>query len=255
MGQKKARHVAADYLIAVIFLLAVWGMASLYLNKPYLPGPYDSLPAFAREMRNGLWAHLLISTARVVVSLAAALAPAVVLGMVLGRVERLDRYAAPLVYLTYPVPKIIFLPVVITLLGLGDLSKIFLISVIAFFQILVTTRDSSRQVNKSMVDSVLSLGASEWQVYCHVIYPACLPKVLTALRISLGTAIAVLFFSETIASRGGVGGIGYYLMEAWARLEWDAMFAAIIAMGVMGFTLYLFLEWLEKRLCPWEYMS
>lgn len=189
-----------------------------------------------------------------VISLLAALAPAVALGMVLGRVEKFDRYAAPLIYLTYPVPKIIFLPLVITLLGLGELSKIFLISVIVFFQILVTTRDASRQVNKSMVDSMLSLGAGELHIYRHVIYPACLPKILTALRISLGTAIAVLFFSETIANRGGIGGIGYHLMEAWARLEWDVMFAGIIAMGIMGFALYLLLEWVEKKLCPWEFL-
>ncbi len=252
--KKKAAQLAADYAGAVVFLLALWEVASLCLNKPYFPGPLESFLAFGREFAKGLWAHLLVSTARVVASLAAALVPAAVLGMILGRVERLDRYAAPLIYLTYPIPKIIFLPLVITLLGLGDISKIFLISVIVFFQILVTARDASRQVNRSMVDSVLSLGASEFQIYLHVIYPACLPKILTALRISLGTAIAVLFFSETIASRGGFGGIGYHLMEAWARLEWDVMFAGIIAMGFMGFTLYLFLEWLERRFCPWEFM-
>lgn len=255
MAERQTRHAAADYLGAVVFLLAMWEMASLALGKPYFPGPCQSFLTFGREMTENLWAHLLISTYRVIVSLLAALAPAVTLGMVLGRVDRLDRYFAPLVYLTYPVPKIIFLPLVITLLGLGDLAKIFLISVIVFFQILVTTRDASRQVNKSMVDSVLSLGAGELQLYRHVIYPACLPKILTALRISLGTAIAVLFFSESIASRGGVGGIGYYLMEAWARMAWDIMFAGIIAMGLMGFTLYLFLEWVERRLCPWEFLQ
>ena len=193
--------------------------------------------------------NLLVSTARVIASLLVALLPAVLLGMVLGRVERLDRYAAPLIYLTYPVPKIIFLPVVLTLLGLGDVSKIFLISIIVFFQILVTTRDAARQVNKGMVDSVISLGAGELQIYRSVIYPACLPKILTSLRISLGTAIAVLFFPKQ-SPTGGLWGIGCYVMDAWARLAWDEMFAGIIAMGAMGFILYLILDWLEKRLCP-----
>lgn len=254
MGGGKFKNLTVNYALAVIFLLSLWGLAAWLLNRPYFPGPYDSLLVFIHEMGKDLWAHLLVSTARVVVSLAAALAPAVALGMVLGRVQWLDRYASPLVYLTYPVPKIIFLPLVITLLGLGELSKIFLITVIVFFQILVTTRDASRQVSRSMVDSVLSLGAGELQIYRHVIFPACLPKILTALRISLGTAIAVLFFSETIANRGGIGGIGYFLMEAWSRMEWEAMFAAIIAMGIMGFALYLFLEWLEKKTCPWEFL-
>lgn len=254
MAQKKAKQIVLDYLFAIALLVIVWEIISLWLNRSFFPVPYESFVAFAREMRKDLWAHLLVSTARVVVSLVAALLPAVALGMVLGRVDRLDRYAAPLIYLTYPVPKIIFLPVVIALLGLGDLSKIFLISVIVFFQILVTTRDAARQVNKSVVDSVLSLGAGEFQIYRYVIYPSCLPKILTALRISLGTAIAVLFFSETVANRGGIGGIGYYVMDAWARLEGDEMFAGIIAMGIMGFILYLFLDWLEKKVCPWEFL-
>ena len=246
---------AFDYFLAVIFLLAMWEVLSLWLNESFFPGPLESFMTFIREMGDELGAHLLVSTAGVIVSLLAALLPAVLLGMVLGRVESLDRYAAPLIYLTYPVPKIIFLPVVITLLGLGNLSKIFLISIIVFFQILVTTRDAARQVNKGMVDSVISLGAGELQIYRNVIYPSCLPKILTSLRISLGTAIAVLFFSETIANRGGYGGIGYYVMDAWARLAWNEMFAGIIAMGSMGFILYLFLDWLEKRLCPWEFLG
>ncbi len=247
--------VAFDYFLAVVVLLVMWELLSYWLNESFFPGPLESFTTFTRELGDQLGAHLLVSTARVIASLLAALMPAVLLGMVLGRFESMDRYAAPLIYLTYPVPKIIFLPVVITLLGLGDLSKIFLISIIVFFQILVTTRDAARQVNKGMVDSVISLGAGELQIYRSVIYPACLPKILTSLRISLGTAIAVLFFSETIANRGGYGGIGYYVMDAWARLAWNEMFAGIIAMGSMGFILYLFLDWLEKRLCPWEFLK
>ncbi|HPU35209.1 MAG TPA: ABC transporter permease subunit [Bacillota bacterium] len=249
------RLVAFDYFLAVVVLLVLWEILSYCLNESFFPGPLESFITFARELGDKLGMNLLVSTARVIASLLVALLPAVLLGMVLGRVERLDRYAAPLIYLTYPVPKIIFLPVVLTLLGLGDVSKIFLISIIVFFQILVTTRDAARQVNKGMVDSVISLGAGELQIYRSVIYPACLPKILTSLRISLGTAIAVLFFSETIANRGGYGGIGYYVMDAWARLAWDEMFAGIIAMGAMGFILYLILDWLEKRLCPWEFLK
>lgn len=244
----------SDYIVAVFILLVLWEAASLWVNKPYFPGPWTSLATFGRELGQDLGPHLLVSSVRVIVSLAAALLPAVALGMVLGRVEKLDRFAAPLIYLTYPVPKIIFLPLVVTLMGLGNFSKIFLIWVVVFFQILVTTRDASRQVGKSMVDSVLSLGACRRQIYYHVIFPACLPKILTALRISLGTAIAVLFFSETVANTGGYGGIGYFVMEAWARLEWNDMFAGIIAMGIMGFVLYLFLDWLEKKVCPWEFL-
>jgi NitT/TauT family transport system permease protein len=254
LSKTKNIKIIGDYVIAVIILLAIWGFASMWLNRPYFPGPFAALSAFGTELGRDLGPHILVSTARVMVSLLTALFPAVLLGMIFGHVEKLDRLASPLIYLIYPVPKIIFLPLVVTLLGLGNFSKIFLIWIVVFFQILVTTRDASRQVSKSMVDSVLSLGAGQSQIYYHVIFPACLPKILTALRISLGTAIAVLFFSETIASVGTYGGIGYFVMEAWARLAWNDMYAGIIAMGIMGFVLYLFLDWLEKKICPWEFL-
>lgn len=254
MAKTRNIKIIMDYVVAILILLIIWEITSLWLHKPYFPDPWSALAAFSRELGHELGSHLLVSTARVLVSLVAALVPAVMLGMILGHVERLDRFAAPLIYLTYPVPKIIFLPLVVTLMGLGNTSKIFLIWIVVFFQILVTTRDASRQVSKSMVDSVLSLGARQRHIYYHVIFPACLPKILTALRISLGTAIAVLFFSETVANTGGYGGIGYFVMEAWARLDWNDMFAGIIAMGIMGFVLYLFLDWLEKKICPWEFL-
>lgn len=249
----KSKKIAFyDYLLVSIFLMAAWEALSLWLSKPFLPGPAASGKALFEAFGQDLSGHLLASAIRVLVSLVAATLPAVPLGMLLGRSKKLDRLAAPVIYLTYPLPKIIFLPVILTLFGVGNLSKIFLISIIVFFQVLVTTRDAARQVNRSVVDSVVSLGANEWQVYRHVIYPACLPKILTALRIGLGTAIAVLFFSETIANQVG---IGYYLMDAWGRFAWEEMFAGIIAMGAMGFAFYLLLDWMEKKLCPWQHRS
>lgn len=248
--KKALKNILFNYFLAVFILISAWEVLSLGLGKPFFPGPWAAGMAFLEALGHGLDRHLLISTGRVVVSLAAALAAAAPLGMFLGREEPLDSLAAPLIYIIYPVPIIVFLPVIVTLFGIGNFSKIFIISIIVFFQILVTTRDAARLVSKGVIDSVVSLGASEWQIYRHVVFPACLPKILTALRIGLGTSIAVLFFSETIA---GSSGVGYFIMDAWSRFVYDDMFAGIIAMGAMGLALYLLLDWLEKRLCPWEF--
>ena len=78
--------------------------------------------------------------------------------------------------------------------------------------------------------------------------PAALPDVFTALRISTGTAIAVLFFSESIA---GTDGIGYYIIDAWSRIAYADMFAGIIAMAALGVVLYELLELAEARVCRW----
>lgn len=241
----------APLAAAILSLLVFWHLLALALDSPALPGPVVSIEAFIRAMQQGLIYHFGVSAYRVLVSIVISFIVAVPVGLVLGREERLDRFFAPLIYLIYPIPKIVFLPVVMVILGLGHLSKIFLISLVVFFQILMTTRDAARNVNRATVDSLVSLGAGRRHIYFHVIWPAALPQVLTALRIASGTAIAVLFFSETWASQEG---LGYYLVDSWSRYAYNDMFAGIIAMGLLGFLLYSLLDFLEKKLCPWEYV-
>ena len=236
-------------VLSILSLLLIWQLLSEALRLPALPGPIPSFRAFGAEMKNTLGFHLYVSTYRVLASLAISLLLAVPLGMVLGREGKIDRYFAPLIYLIYPIPKIVFLPVLMVLVGLQDLSKITLIVLVVFFQILVTTRDASRGISGELVNSVLSLGASRLDIYRHVVWPAVIPDVLTSLRIASGTAIAVLFFAETVASQEG---LGYYLLDAWSRMAYEDMFAGIIAMGLLGFVIYVGLDYLERRVCPWK---
>lgn len=235
--------------LSVLVLLLIWQVLSEVLKISALPGPLPSIRAFVQEMGGDLSFHFYISARRVLVSLIFSLALAVPLGMLLGREKRFDAYFAPVIYLVYPIPKIVFLPVLMALVGLGDLSKITLIVLVVFFQILVTTRDASRGISRELINSVLSLGASRLDIYRHVVWPAVVPEVLTSLRIASGTAIAVLFFAETVASQNG---LGYYLLDAWSRMNYENMFAGIIAMGSLGFVIYTGLDHLERKVCLWK---
>ncbi len=95
------------------------------------------------------------------------------------------------------------------------------------------------------------MGATEKDVYKHVVFPACLPKILTALRISIGTAIAVLFFVESFATSKG---LGYLIMDSWSRMDYPDLYAAIVAMALLGLCLYIMLEWVERTVCAWVYV-
>ncbi|MEG6616699.1 ABC transporter permease [Peptococcaceae bacterium 1198_IL3148] len=237
--------------LSVAGLLLAWDLLARLLSNTALPGPAPSLAAFFQAMSSDLWQHFLISSYRVVVSLVLSLLLALPIGMLLGRETALDRYLAPVIYLVYPVPKVAFLPVLMALLGIGDLSKITLITLVVFFQILVPIRDAARGINMAMINSIKSLGASKWDIYKHVIWPAVLPEMLTSLRVASGTAIAILFVAETIASQEG---LGYYLLDAWSRYDFLEMFAGVIAMGLMGFIIYMFLDYLEHKACKWKYL-
>jgi NitT/TauT family transport system permease protein len=241
------KHVLG-YVGASIALLVGWQLLSLAVGSPALPGPVPAFREFVATFFSELAPHLLTSVWRVVAATALGTVLAVPLGLLLGRSPRLDAVAAPVVFLTYPVPKIVFLPVLLVLLGLGDASKIALITLIIFFQILVTARDASRAIPAAGVLSVRSLGATRLQVMRHVVMPAALPDIFTALRIGTGTAVAVLFIAESTAGRTG---LGYYIVDAWSRIDYDAMFAGIIAMALLGVALYEGLEFAEARLCRW----
>ncbi len=240
-----------EIFAATIVIMVFWYLLAIYVKNNILPTPQEAMKEFFMIFHGTLWEHFYISAYRVVVSIIAAMLLAVPLGLLLGREEQLDRYIAPVVYLVYPIPKIVFLPVVFLLMGLGNLPKIFMIGLIVFFQILVTTRDASKGVPVQNIHSMTSLGARKRQIYYHVVWPACLPKILTSLRISLGTAIAVLFFVESFATTEG---LGYFIMDAWSMAAYSQMFAGIIGMSFLGLILYIVLDIIEAKWCRWQYL-
>jgi NitT/TauT family transport system permease protein len=237
----------AGYGGAIVLLLAGWQAASWLVASPALPGPVVAFSDLWR-LRASLLSETGVSAWRVAASVLLGIALGAPIGLALGRSPGADAVFAPLVFLSYPVPKVVFLPVLFVLLGIGDASKIALITLIVFFQILVTARDAARAIPVASVLSVRSLGADRWQVFRHVVVPAALPEIFTALRISTGTAIAVLFFSESVA---GSSGLGYYIIDAWGRVAYGEMFAGIIAMALLGVVLYELIEALELRVCRW----
>ncbi|NLI91296.1 MAG: ABC transporter permease [Peptococcaceae bacterium] len=241
---KKAIHL----LSAVVFLLLSWQVLSFILDTPVFPPPFAAFTSLFHSMNSDLMIHLKVSFYRIAVSLIIATIVGVPMGLWIGKNKRVDAISAPLIYLTYPVPKIVFLPVFLILMGIGNVSKIVMITLIVFYQILVTTRDAAKNLQKEYILSVRSLRANERDLYFHVYFPACLPAILTSLRLGLGTAMAVLFLVETYATREG---IGFYIMDSWSSLAYEQMFAGIIAMGLMGFLIYLLLDACEKILCSW----
>lgn len=234
--------------MAIVVIFSAWYGLALLLRTPILPYPHTVFLSFPISLKKGLGEHFLVSGYRALLSLLWALITAVPMGLYLGRKRRIDEFVSPMIYLLYPIPKIVFLPLILLLFGLGDLSKIFIIFLIVFFQILVTTRDAAKGIDEEQILSVLSLGARPKQIFLHTIFPACLPKVLTSLRISIGTAIAVLFFVESFATENG---LGFFILDAWSTLDYLAMYTGIIGMGILGVILYEGVDQIEKRFCRW----
>lgn len=241
---------ARDILLTVAALLVVWEVVARLLGISVLPPASEVLLVFFQELPGELGRHLLSSTARTLVSIALAVTLATPLGLAIGQSKTLSRLLSPLVYIVYPIPKIVFLPIVLLLLGVGNVSKIFLIALILWFQVLVVVRDEAGAIRRELIHSVRSLGGGRRALFRFVYLPACIPAVLTAIRVSIGTAIAVLFFAESFATTSGLG--YYIIVDTWGRLDYAAMYAGVVAMSLLGLVLFFAVDHLERRLCPWN---
>lgn len=241
-----------DLLFAIIALILLWQLVAMLVNRPILPPPGLVARTFITELRGDLLVHFQASLWRVIASTALAVALAAPAGLILGQSKRLNSLFSPLIYLVYPVPKVVFVPIVLLFLGLGDAPKIVIIFLILFFQILVLVRDQAAALRPELIQSVRSLGAGRRALFRFVYLPASLPGILTALRQSVGTAVAVLYVAELYATQKG---LGYYIyLNGSTLLNYPAMYAGIVAMSLLGLGLYFSVDWLEKRLCPWLFI-
>lgn len=242
-----------DLLPAVIALLVAWQIAAWMVNKPILPPPLLVFRVFISELGNGLLGHFFASLWRVVASTILAIAIAAPAGLILGQSKRLNQLFSSIIYLLYPIPKVVFVPILLLFLGVGDSSKIAIIFLILFFQILVLVRDQAATLRPELILSVRSLGAGRRALFRFVYLPASLPAILTALRQSVGTSVAVLYIAELFATQRG---LGYYIYFSGSTLfNYPAMYAGIIAMSLLGLGLYFTVDWLERRLCPWQFVN
>ena len=242
-----------DVLLAALGLLVLWQVTAMLIRRPILPAPWEVLVVFVRELGNGLLIHFGVSLWRVVAGMALSVLAAAPAGLAIGGSKTWNRIFSPIIYLLYPIPKVVFVPIVFLFLGIGDTAKIAIIFLILFFQIVVLVRDQAAGIPPQLLQSLRSLGAGRRALFRFIYLPASLPAILTALRQSIGTAVAVLYVTELFATKYGLGYYIYY--NGSTLLDYPAMYAGVIAMSLLGLGMYFAVDWMERKLCKWKFVS
>lgn len=237
------------FVCGILLCLALWWSAAQLLQMPVIPSPVQVFLRLVQKFPDMIAVHAGYSLMRIVLGLLAAVAVGYPVGVLMGYFPRVNRLLAPILYLTYPVPKIALLPVVMLLFGVGETSKLLLVFLIIVFQVVVAVRDGVAAIPRETYAPLRVLGASFVQIVRHIIVPASLPKFITAVRVAMATAISVLFFTETFGTQYG---IGYYIMDAWLRVNYLDMYAGIVVLSTMGLLLFVLLDRAERRLCAWN---
>lgn len=236
-----------NVLYGSLAVILFWHILHLAVNSPAIPSPYETFLNFIKIFPV-LSTHLLVSLGRISAAVLISLAAGSLIGLWIGINKKADEFISPIVYILYPLPKIAFLPILMVLFGLGNAPKVALIIIIIIFQFIIAAKDGVREIPKELFYSVISLGLNKAQIYRHLIIPAVLPKIITALRIGVGVSISVLFFGENFATTYG---IGYFIMNSWIMADYVDMFSGILALSITGLIIFGLIDLMEEKLCRW----
>lgn len=251
MSKSKAhipRSLHLLFLGVFIFNLLWWVVAVIIQNK-VLPNPIDVYKIMPQTISEGMGMHAWASLRRVIIGMIIALVLGYIGGVLTALSRKLNRLLEPLLYLSYPVPKLALLPIVMIIFGIGETTKVVMIVLIVVFQLMISIRDAILRIPKENFFVLSSLGARKIEYIRHVIMPGILPDVLSALRVTLGIAISVLFVTETF---GTDKGLGFFIVDAWMRLDYLKMYVGIVTISIIGFLLFLLIDITDLLFCRWS---
>lgn len=228
-----------------------WALVAGGIANPVLMPPPGRVIETARELivDGTLLPHIAVSLARALGGFALGAVVGIPLGILIGRSARAFAIIDPWVQLIRPVPPIAVLPLVVLWFGIGETSKLVVVSYGALFPILINTVHGVRSIDNSLFRAARALGASERQIFYLVILPAAVPSVVTGLRLGAGMAIFVLVAAELLGSSSG---LGWFIMDAREHFFTDQIMVGIVALGLLGYLINRTLLLIEQRILRWR---
>lgn len=235
--------------VGILSFNVLWWLLAVVFNNKALPNPIDVYAILPRTLSQGMFDHSTASLRRIFIGVFIALVLGMAGGILTGLSKKVNKLLNPLLYLSYPVPKLALLPVAMIIFGIGETTKIVMIVLIIVFQLVISIRDAIRNIDKENYYVLSSLGASKAQQIWHVVLPGILPETLSALRVTVGIATSVLFVTETF---GTDKGLGFFIVDAWMRIDYLTMYAGIVMLSIIGSFLFILLDIIDAIFCKWS---
>ncbi|MBO6482033.1 MAG: ABC transporter permease [Pelagibacteraceae bacterium] len=177
----------------------------------------------------------------------------IIFGVPLGIFMGLNRFAKgffdPLVELYRPVPPLAWAPLIITVFGIDNVGKVFLLFMVSFSIMIISARAGASGTQLSKIHAAHSLGASRWQILRHVIFPNSLPEILTGIRVAVGMCWGTLVAAEFLA---GTTGIGFVENVARKYMQYEVIWITIFVMGMLGLLFDITLRKIIDKTIPWH---
>ncbi len=235
---------------AIVLILIMWQIVSSVglVDRFMLPSPVQVIQAFVSEFPI-LMEHSLVTLAEAFIGLGFGIMLGFVMAVLMDRYNGLYQAFYPLIVLTQTVPTVAIAPLLVLWFGYDMMPKVVLIVLTTFFPIAVGLLNGFRSADKDAVNLLRSLGANNWQIFCHIKFPGAISEFFAGLRISASYAVVGAVISEWL---GGFHGLGVYMTRVKKAFSFDKMFAVIFLISIISLILIKCVDLLQKKCMPWE---
>ncbi|MGH3663467.1 MAG: ABC transporter permease [Micromonosporaceae bacterium] len=236
-------------------LIVLWQIGSTVgvIDERFFPAPSviaeRAMQDIAeRNLLSDLGAQLRASLVRIVAGIGIGVTTGVVAGSLMGSVAAVRHALSPLIYALYPMPKLAILPLLLIVFGIGEASKITLVSLGVFFVVCLSTFSGTLYTNPIYHDVSRAFALPRAMTYWRVVLPAALPSIMSGVKLGIGQALILVVSVEFVSSNNG---IGYFIWQSWQTLDIARMFIGLICVAIAGAAAVLLGDACERVLVPW----
>jgi ABC-type nitrate/sulfonate/bicarbonate transport system permease component len=230
--------------------LSAWEILGRQVNPLFMSFPSAIAKASVTLVANG---ELLVAFKSSMVTLMLGFLIAscigIVFGLLIGRYRYVDAATDWVVNALYATPLIAIIPLVILWFGLGDSAKLFIVTVLAVFPVLINTASGVRNVPSALIDVGAAFAANERQIFTKIILPAVLPYIMTGLRLGIGRAIIGMVAAEFFTA---ITGLGALIVKYGNQYDTASMFVPILILMLLGVSLTTLVRRIEEMFAPWR---
>jgi NitT/TauT family transport system permease protein len=213
-----------------------------------MPAPSDILVFIAQKWRllaANAWPTLYQS----LVGFGLAVMGGILIAVLITQFTTIRRGFYPLIVVFALIPKISIAPLLTLWFGTGDVARISLVFIIAFFPMVVSPASGLMSVNQGHLMMARSFGATKSQVFWKLRIPSSIPYIFDGMKVAISLAVIGIIVAEFVTSDRG---LGYLIIFSTGLLDTSMMIAAVVVLSILGLALYFLIEWLEKLMVHWD---
>jgi NitT/TauT family transport system permease protein len=251
-SERTLRRIGWNLLPPLTFVAMValwWAAVEVFKIPAYLlPGPK---PVFARLVTDAglLWTHSQVTLTEIVLGFGITIVTAIPLGLLIALSPLSKQLVYPPIMLMQLVPKIAVAPLFLVWLGFGIESKVLLTVLLTFFPLLIASISGFQIIDDRLLYLTRSMGATGWQTFRFLRFPAALPVIFSGLKTSATIAATAAIVAEFV---GANKGLGYVLLRGTSTMDIELVFAVLVVLTLIGVAINYLVEFCEWAMTPWQ---